>query len=176
MVAKKQMGTDAMAQAEAVVTAGKETVEKAMKVGQEAAQKSYEQALQMTKEQVEKASKAMYMNYEEFTGLTKGNYDAYVSAVGIWTKGVEAFGKQFYAITQGSMEKSVETSKSLFACKTINEVVELQNGLAKASFDAMVSDTAKLSELSVKTTNEAIAPLQARWAETVERISKPIAA
>ena len=55
-------------------------------------------------------------------------------------------------------------------------MVDLQNTFAKTRFDSFIAESAKISEMTVKTTNEAIAPLKARVDETVETLSKPIAA
>ena len=58
------------------------------------------------------------------------------------------------------------------AVKTIQELVELQNAYAKASIDALVSESTKMQELTVKIANEALAPLSARVNATVEVLSK----
>ena len=167
---------DAVKQVEAAVAAGKETVENAVKVGQDAAQKGINEAVAMTKDNADKASKAFFTGYDDLTEVSQGNIEAVTAAMNIWTKGFEAMGHEVASFTQGSFEQSVAVGKDLMACKTVNEVVDLQNTLARANFDKTVAEATKLSEMSVKTANEASEPLQARVNETIEKLVKPIAA
>lgn len=127
-------------------------------------------------EQMEKASAQLLKNYEELNALTKGNVDAVVQSSTIVAKGAEQAGKQVAAYAQSSLEKSVAATKAAFAVKSIRELIDLQNAYAKQSFDALVAETSKLQELSVKVTNDALAPLSARVNVAVEKLGKPLAA
>ena len=64
----------------------------------------------------------------------------------------------------------------LLGAKDLTEVVELHNGFARARLDKVIAETAKLTELSVQVTNEAIEPLQNRVDVTVETLLKAQAA
>ncbi|MBI1779668.1 MAG: phasin family protein [Proteobacteria bacterium] len=167
---------DAFKHVEALAAAGKGTVETAIKAGTAAATKHYEQALQLTSEQVAKASETLFKGYDELNALSKDNYEALVKSGTIVAKAMEDLGKEWVSFTQASVEQSVAAVQGLMAAKTLREFVELQNDWAKKSFDAAVVETTKFSELSVKTTNEAIEPIQARMNVTVERMFKQIAA
>jgi len=127
-------------------------------------------------EQIEKASAQLLKSYEELNALTKGNVDAVVQSGTIVAKGAEEAGKQVAAFAQASLEKSVATSKAFLTVKSIRELIDLQNAYAKQSFDALVAETTKLQELSVKVTNDALAPLSARVNLAVEKLAKPLAA
>ncbi|MBP2230729.1 phasin family protein [Azospirillum agricola] len=140
------------------------------------AKQNLEGLVKAQQEQVEKASAKILKSYDDLSTLTKGNVDAVVKSGTIVAKGAEEAGKQVAAFTQSSLEKSVSTGKALLAVKTIQELVELQNAYAKASFDAFVAETTKLQELSVKIANEALAPLSERVNLTVGTLSKPAAA
>lgn len=170
MVAKKA------APADEALAVGKETVEKAVKMTQEVAQKGYEQAMALTKENVEKASKALFGNYDEMAEVGKAGYDAYMTAMNVWMKGAEAIGKELYSFTQGNVEKSVEASKTVLACKTLNELLDVQNDLAKQGYEGLVAELTKISELSVKTANDAFKPIQETASVAMEKLAKPIAA
>ncbi len=140
------------------------------------AKQNLEGLVKAQQEQVEKASAQIRKSYDELSVLTKGNVDAVVKSSAIVAKGAEEAGKQVAAFTQASLEKSVSNGKALLAVKTIQELIELQNAYAKASFDAFVAESAKLQELSVKIANEALAPLNERVNATVETLGKPVAA
>ncbi|HYG88667.1 MAG TPA: phasin family protein [Azospirillum sp.] len=143
-------------------------------VGQ--AKQSFEGYAKAQQEQIEKASAQFLKSYEELNALTKGNVDAVVQSSTIVAKGAEEAGKQVAAFAQASLEKNVATGKAAFAVKSIRELIDLQNDYLKQSFDALITETTKLQELSVKVTNEALAPLNARMNLTVEKLAKPLAA
>ncbi|MFD1627473.1 phasin family protein [Azospirillum griseum] len=140
------------------------------------AKQNLEGLVKAQQEQVEKASAQIRKSYDDLSVLAKGNVDAVVKSSAIVAKGAEEAGKQVAAFTQSSLEKSVSNGKALLAVKTIQELIELQNAYAKASFDAFVTESTKLQELSVKIANEALAPLNERVNVTVETLGKPVAA
>ncbi len=127
-------------------------------------------------EQIQKASATLLKSYEELNALTKGNVDAVVQSSTIVAKGAEAAGKQVAAFTQASLEQSVATGQAVLAVKSIRELIDLQNSYFKQSLDALVAESTKLQQLSIKVTNEAMAPLNARVNVAVEKLSKPLAA
>jgi phasin family protein len=139
-------------------------------------QKGYDQVLGATREQLEKASVSAFKAYEEFSKFQKDNYDAYLAASTIFAKGAENVGKAWMSLTQEAMENAAQTAKALLGAKTLREAVDLQSDFAKSSFDKIVAEGTKLSELSVKVANEAFAPLNARVNVAVEKMLKPVAA
>ncbi|MDR3517824.1 MAG: phasin family protein [Azospirillaceae bacterium] len=161
---------------ETVVAQAKDTVENFVKVGQETVHKQYEQALSTTKEQAEKTSQHLLRGYEELTSFSKANVDALVASSGVLVKGFEDIGKAVAAFTRSSVEANVANSKALLTAKSLKELVELNHTFARTSFDALMSETTKLSELSIKVANESLAPINARVNAAVEKIAKPIAA
>ena len=136
------------------------------------AKQNLEGLVKAQQEQIEKASAQVLKGYDDLTVLTKQNVDAFVKSGTVVAKGAEEAGKQVTAFTQSSLEKSVSNAKALLAVKTIQELVELQNAYAKASIEALVSESTKMQELTVKIANEALAPLSARVNATVEVLSK----
>ena len=156
--------------------AGKDIVDSFVKVGQEAAQKGYEQAVTMTKEQVEKARDVVAKSVDEMSSLNKDNVDAVVQAGTIYAKGVEVIGKEFMSYAQARLESNMAAMKAMMGARTLKELVDLQTEYARSSFDQMVTETTKLSEIGVKVTNDAFAPLNARVNVVVEKMTKSAAA
>lgn len=138
--------------------------------------KSYEQAVELTKEQVAKANAAFLKGYEDAQGFGKGNVDAFVQASTLFAKGAEQISKQVMALTQNSMQSSAATAKALLGCKTLRDVIDLHADYTRSSFDTLVAEGTKLSELSMKVANESAAPIQARVTVAVEKLTKPLAA
>jgi len=177
MATKKTAATDQATPADAVLASSKDAVETVMKASQEAMEMmNMEKAVDMAKEQVEKAQKAFFGGYDELTEMNVASFEAYIASFNIMTKGAEAFGKEFAAFTQKSMETSVENGKTMMGCKSVNEAVDLQNEIVKSSFDSLMAETSKLAEMSVKTTNDAIAPIQDQANQAFSKIFKPVAA
>ena len=152
------------------------TATKAMEDAVSQAKQNLEGMVKAQQEQIEKASTQILRSYEELAAIAKDNVDAVVLSSTIVAKGAEEAGKQVAAFTQASLEKNVAAGKAVLAVKTVRELIDLQNAYAKQSFDALVAETTKLQELSVKVTNEAFAPINARVNAAVEKLSKPIAA
>jgi len=142
----------------------------------EAATKSVDQVVTYTKEQVEKMGKQVFQAYDDLNGFHKENVDAMIQSGNILAKGLETLSKAMVAYTQSQVEQSVAATKAMMGVKTLRELVDLQTEFARTSFDTMIAEATKVSELSVKVANEAIEPLSARVNATVEKLSKPIAA
>lgn len=123
-----------------------------------------------------KMSENLFKSYGDLAGFGKGNVEAVVKSSTIVARGFEELSRQFMALAQSNMEHSVATAKAALNCTTLKQVVDLQSDFAKTTFDKLVSEGNKLSELSYKFTNEAIEPLQARMTLAVETFGKPLAA
>ena len=173
---KTQTANEMTAPIEAAVNAGKETVEAFVKAGTDAASQQYEQAMTSTKEQVEKASTIMFKSYDEFSSLNKGNMDAFMKSGTIVAKGFESLSKEMMGFAQEAMEANMAAAKQVFGAKNLHEMMDLQSNLARTNFDKVMAESAKLSEMSVKAANAAIAPLQSRVNVAVQTMLKPTAA
>ena len=76
------------------------------------------------------------------------------------TKDAKIFGKEITDYTPKLFEISIANNKSIMAGKTVNEALDLQSGFTRTSFDSVVAQGAKLTEMTLKTANESLAPLQ----------------
>lgn len=161
---------------EAAVAVGKETVDAVVKAGTKAVTKGYDDAVAATKVNVAKASEAAVKGYDEVKVEGQVTFDAVTRASAVFTKGVEAFGQEVIAYAQNSVAQNVEAVKALTTAKTFKDVIELQTGFARTSFDRFLAESAKLSELSVKVATETVAPLQDRASVAAKKIWKPLAA
>lgn len=167
---------EAIEPVETAVSASQETMETMVKAGTQAATKSYEQAIALTQEQVEKFSSSVFEGYDDIASLGKDNIDAYVQSTTVFAKGVEAMGKEMMSFAQTSLDSSVANAKALFGAKTLRELIDLQTDFSRTGFDSLVTESARLTELSVTLANETIEPLQVRLNANVEKMMKPLAA
>jgi phasin family protein len=114
-----------------------------------------------------------FKGYEDFTAFGKDNFDAFVQANAVFAKGFEDFSKEVLSLTQASMEGAASAAKAMFSAKTLKDVVELNTELTKTNIEKLVANSSKLSELGMKVTTEALAPINARVNVAVEKILKP---
>jgi phasin family protein len=182
---------------ETAVAAQREAVETVVKAGQDAASKGYEKAVAMTQEQVEAATKNYekavaatkeqvetvvkvgadaFKGYEDFAAFGKENVEAVVKSSSILAKGAQDVNKVLFGLAQGSVEASVAAAKAILGCKTLRDVVEVQSEYAKVNFGKYLNEGRKVSDLSVRVLEDAMAPIGNRVNVAVEKISKPIAA
>ena len=143
-------------------------VDEAVEVGKQ----TVERAVAATKEQVDKASSAALKGYDEFASVNKEQMDACVKSSNIVAKGVEDLSKAYFALAQSAAESNVAAAKKLMGAKTINDVFDIQSEMMKTNFDSFVAESTRLSEMSMKVANEAMAPLQSSFTTFVERVSK----
>lgn len=170
-----QAAQDVFKPVEDAVNAGKEQIESVVKASNEAATKQYEQVVSMAKEQAEKASSAAFKNYDEASQINKANVDAVVQASSIAAKGVEQMNREFMNFAQARLEANMNLAKKMFGAKTLREFFDAQTDFARQNFDTMMAESAKMTELSVKVSNEAMEPIQTQTNKTVEKVMKSAA-
>jgi phasin family protein len=129
----------------------------------------FETAQTKVKEGVEKAMKTA----EEFVAFGQGNLEAFVKSGQIWAQGIQDLGKQAAAAAQSSFEQTVSTAKALAGAKTLREAIELQASYARSSLEKTLTESGKLTETSIKLTEQALAPITARVNLAVEKFAKP---
>ena len=156
--------------------AAKETAEKLNKSSVEAVAKGYDKFTAMAREQVEKAFPQAVGKFDEAAAFGKENLDAMFAASAQAQKAAEAIATEVLAFNQKAMEAGVANFKALFGVKSYQEMVEKQTAFARGQFDAAVAGMTKVSEMAVKSANDAVEPIQARFTKAAEQFSKPLAA
>lgn len=163
MAQKKTADTDSAARIEAAMAAGAETVEKTMNAAREAMETmSLDKTVGMARAQAEAARKTVFGGCEQFAEANKAGMEAYAASLDAMADGAEAFGKEIADFAARSMAATAENGRNMMACKTVNEAVALQTEMARTGFDSLVMESAKLAEISLKTANEAMAPIAER--------------
>lgn len=168
---KKIEGTETEALAnpfEAVIYASKDQVEKAIAASTEALEKAFS----MSKERFDAVAKGV----DDAAKLSKDQVEAYVTAGNVASKGLETINAEVMAFTKTQVEDQISAAKAMMSAKTLQELIELQNGYAKSAFEAYTAHTTKLSEVATKVAQDAFAPINAQVQATVEKMVKPIAA
>ena len=178
MTTKKTAAANAAEQIEAAVAAGKDNMETVVKASAEAAAKGYDQAVQATKEHVEAAFKAgsdAFKGYEDVAAFNKDNVDALVKSGAVLAKGAQDFNALWFDFAQASIEEGIAATKAILGCKTLQQVAEVQGDLVKGGYDKLVTESRKMSDMSVKVAENAAKPIAGRVNVAVEKFTKPLA-
>jgi phasin family protein len=141
-----------------------------LKDGMAQAAAGFEQTQAKMKEGVEKAMKTA----EEFVAFGQGNLEAFVKSGQIWAAGIQDLQKQLAASAQASFEESVATFKAIASAKSLKDAFDLQASLARGTFEKTVAESGKLTDASLKLTEQVMAPLTARATLAVEKFSKAV--
>ena len=110
--------------------------------------------------------------YEDLAQLSKSNLEAVVRASQIWAKSAEDLSKALASFTQTSVEMGNKAGQAMIAVKTMQDLMEVQSGYARNSYDHFVTGASKFSDVAVKVAGEAFAPIQQSITATVEKFSK----
>jgi phasin family protein len=120
------------------------------------------------KEGMEKAMKTA----EEIMAFSQGNAEALMKSGQIWTAGVQDIGKQIAANAQASYEETMSTFKALSSVRSLKDAFDLQASLARTTIEKAMTESGKLTDASMKLTEQVMAPLTARFSLAMEKFAK----
>jgi len=98
--------------------------------------------------------------------------EAFVKSGQILAAGIQDLSKQAAATARGQFDETVSAFKALTAVKSFKDVFELQTGFARAAFEKTMAESSRLTDASLKLSEEAWAPIGARVGTVVESFSK----
>jgi phasin family protein len=120
------------------------------------------------KEGMEKAMKTA----EELVTFSQGNLEAMVKCGQIWAAGVQDIGKQMAATAQASFDETMSTFKAMSSVKSLKDAFDLQASLARTTLEKTLAESGKLTDASMKLTEQALAPITARFSLAMEKFAK----
>jgi len=139
-----------------------------LKAGAASAAADYETTQAKVKLGMEKAMKTA----EELVSFSQGNMEAMIKAGQIWATGVQDLTKHVAAAAQASMEEGMSTIKALTSVKSLKDAIELQAAFARSAMEKTMTESGKLTDASMKLTEQAMAPITARVTIAVEKFAK----
>jgi hypothetical protein len=146
---------------------GFETTVAGLKDGMAQATAGFAETQAKVKEGMDKAMKTA----EELVAFSQGNVEAMVKSGQIWAAGVQDLGKQIAANAQASFD---ETIKALSSVKSLKDAFDLQASLARSTMEKTLAESGKLTDASMKLTEQTLAPLTARVSLAVEKFAKTV--
>jgi phasin family protein len=154
------------------------TMNKAQEATQQATQQTAEQfraGLNQANERGKVAMEKSARLVEEMADLGRGNMEAFVASQKTAAKYVEALTQGAADYSRRSFEEASATMRSFAEAKSPTDIFRLQSDFARSAFDAMISESARVSETVVKMTGEVAEPITSRVSVAAERL-KAVAA
>jgi len=155
-------------QTTAVADKGFEATVSGLKDGMAKATAGFADTQAKVKEGMEKAMKTA----EEFVAFSQGNAEALMKSGQIWTSGVQDISKQIAANAQASFDETMSTFKALSSVKSLKDAFDLQATLARSTIEKAMTESGKLTDASLRLTEQVMAPLTARFSLAMEKFAK----
>jgi len=114
--------------------------------------------------------KNMMKSPEELVAFGQANMEAFVKSGQIWSAGVQELTKQMASTAKATFEESMSTFKAMSSVKSVKEAFDLQSSFAKAALEKAMAESNKLTDASIKLTEETLAPITARVTVAVESL------
>jgi phasin family protein len=85
---------------------------------------------------------------------------------------VQDIGKQMAASAQSSFDETLSTFKALSSVKSFKDAFDLQSNFARSALEKTLAESGRLTDASVKLTEQTLAPITARMSLAVEKFAK----
>ena len=159
---------EAMAAGEDTMAKGFDATVAGLKDGMAQATAGFAETQAKVKAGMEKAMKTA----EELVTFGQGNMEALVKSGQIWAAGMQDLGKQMAANAQASFEETMATFKAFTSVKSLKDAFDLQASLARSTMEKTLAESGKLTDASMKLTEQTLAPITARVSMAVEKFAK----
>lgn len=141
-----------------------------------------EEVVAMSKEQVKQQARkpaapavpTPKATFDEVNRFNRENVEAVMQVASAVARCYEELGAEWANYAKASMEEGVAASKALMGCTSVQEAIDVQTGYARTAFDHYLSESARLSEISLKIANQAFEPLNTRFNVAAEALSRPV--
>lgn len=129
-----------------------------------------ENAAQTMQQNTQDAMSKGKQTFEEMTAFGQGNVEAMVESARVAVKGVEAMAQARAAFAKQSFEATVATLKSMAEVRTPTDFFKVQGDYLRSSMDALVAETSRSTEATLKLVGEIAQPIQNRVALAAEKV------
>lgn len=120
------------------------------------------------KEGMEKAMRSA----EDLVTFGQGNVEAVVKSSQIWTTGIQDLSKHVASTAQAALDETFATFKAMTSVRSLRDAIELQGAFARSAMEKTMTESGKLTDASLKLTEQALAPITARVSVAVEKFAK----
>lgn len=164
--------------AESVVKIGSAAVKDLLANGTSEAQKAQEKAFEMGREsaqQISKSADVITKSLQDAIAISRGNVETLVECGNLTASFAKDISSELVEYANKAFSDNVEISKNVFACRTINDMMDLQNKIVRSSFDGFFNQSSKLTNMLFEYSTEALEPINERVTQATEQFSKTLA-
>lgn len=165
--------------AENVVKIGGKAVKEFISTSASEAQKAHEKAFAIGREGAEtiaKSADAVTKALYETIGMSRDGIETCIECGNMTAELASDLSREAFDYANRTFSEQLDLSKDFFACRTLNDMFDLQNRIVKSSIDSFFAESTKLSERLFDYTTEALEPINERVAQATEQFSKTLAA
>jgi phasin family protein len=130
-----------------------------------------ETKMQNAAEQFEKANEQISTQLHEVAHFNRDNLEAAVQTVNAVAQGLKDVNQTVFHSLQQSLQSAMTTGKAMMGVRNLRDLMELQSQFIKSTFDTVMADTTKISEIAVRCGSQAAEPINARVTKVVEKVS-----
>lgn len=162
-----------------MVHAGTEAVKDFLSAGTQEAQITQEKVLSFSKENIEKWTQSTdktVRSFAEVFAVNKEQFDALMESSKIAGDLGRDLHEQFLAEVNTLFSENVELSKDLLACRTLNDLVEVQNRAFQSNLSHFFEQSARLTDAWFKLATDAAEPINTQATQATARLNKSLAA
>jgi len=165
--------------AESLLKIGTDTAKEFFASSTEEAQKAHEKFFAAGRggtENISRGIEAFTKTLNDFVALTRENADAAIEVNHIVADIAKSINSEIVSCANANFSDNVELAQETFACRDINDAVELYNKFLTTNLENYFTQTTRLAEMLFQLATEAAEPINERVAEATERFSKSLAA
>ena len=129
-------------------------------------------AVAQTRVRVQQGMERAMRTAEEVVAFGQGNVAALVRSGQIWAAGLQDLGKQVAATAQEQIADTMNAFKAIAGAKSVRDAIEAQAVLARNTIEKTVAESGRITETSLKLTEQAMAPVAARVSLAVEKFGR----
>jgi phasin family protein len=107
---------------------------------------------------------------EKITSLGQENVEAMIQSGKIWAAGYQDIAMMIVSTAQAQIEQTISAWTALVSAKSLKEAMDFQSNLPHVSFEKTLAETGKITDASLKLTEETLAPIAARIADALEKL------
>ena len=103
---------------------------------------------------------------------TKAQLDALLKSREIAAKGMREIGQTVMTLTTNVLDANIEVANKIGACKDLVDILKLQSDLANGTYDLWIKETEKISKMSGKVAEDAMAPLSKELKKAIDAATR----
>lgn len=145
--------------------AGRETAEAAGRAGQRMARRGVAEASEIGQRQTERLRSLLGASGEAYGDLaenSRGDVDAIMETGAKLAKGMQDVGWEVMRFTQNSLRMQMRAANDMMTCRSVEDVVQLQQDFLRESMDTFLNESARLLEMSSSVATDALHPINER--------------